>query len=141
VLISIDAARNSLFPDLRDMDVHGMLDVYAELARLDDVEIVVPGHGPLLEPGVFREMRAFLQTLHDDVLELMIAGRTLPEIRATIGPDRYRDFALGGLDASLDTNVVTMYDFLYRYREPNRRIEPAEAVACIEESSDCRTEN
>jgi glyoxylase-like metal-dependent hydrolase (beta-lactamase superfamily II) len=141
VLISIDTARNSLFPDLRDMDVHGMLEVYDQLARLDDVEIIVPGHGPLLEPGVFRTMRAFLEMLHDEVLDYMIAGRRLPEIRRLITPDDYASFGLGGLERSFDTNVVTMYDYLYRYREPNNRIEPAEAIACIEESSDCRTEN
>ena len=139
VVISIDTARSSLFPDLRDMDVHGALDVYDSLARLDDVEIVVPGHGPLLEQGVFRRMREFLQALHDKVLDHMIAGRNLPEIRRLVPLEGFSD--LGGLDRSLDTNIVTMYDFLYRYREPNRRIEPVEAVNCIEESSDCRTEN
>lgn len=139
VLISIDMARNSLFPDLRDMDVHGGLENYRQLSRLDDVDIVVPGHGPLLEPSVFVRMHDFMQALHDQVLEQMIAGRTLPEIRRLVTLREFSD--LGGFGTSLDTNIVTMYDYLYRYREPNRRIEPAEAVACIEESSTCRTAN
>jgi glyoxylase-like metal-dependent hydrolase (beta-lactamase superfamily II) len=137
VLISIDTARNSLFPDLRDFDVHSGLKVYEQLAKLDDVGIVVPGHGGLLTQDVFMRMHDFIESLHDEVLGHMIAGRTLPEIRQLVTMREYSD--LGGLDRSLDTNVVTMYDFLYRYREPNRRIEPEEAVACIEESSDCRT--
>lgn len=140
VLISIDVARNSLFPDLRDMDVHGMLRGLRALSRLDNVEVVLPGHGPaLLSQDDFMRTHDFLQTLHDRVLDQMIAGRTLPEIRRTVRMDEFRD--LGGLDNALDTNIVTMYDFLYRYREPNVRISESEAVACIEDSSDCRTSN
>jgi glyoxylase-like metal-dependent hydrolase (beta-lactamase superfamily II) len=140
VLISIDTARNSLFPDLRDMDVHGALQVYRELSKLDDVEIVVPGHGPsLLTPDVFTRMHDFLQSLHDQVLEHMIAGRPLADIRRLVTMEDFSD--LGGLDRSLDANIVTMYDYLYRYREPNRRIEPVEAIACIENPTACRTSN
>lgn len=138
VLISIDVARNSLFPDLRDMDVHGMLRGLRTLSRLDDVDIVLPGHGPtLLDQDNFMRTHDFLQTLHDRVLDEMIAGRPLPEIRERVRMDEFRD--LGGLDANLDTNIVTMYDFLYRYREPNNRISESEAVSCIEDSSACRT--
>lgn len=138
VLISIDVARTSLFPDLRDMDVHGMLNNLDRLSRLDDVDVVLPGHGTeLLDQTSFVRMREFLATLHDRVLDAMIAGQSLPEIRQTIRMEEFSD--LGGLDRSLDTNIVTMYDFLYRYREPNVRIEPAEAVGCIEDPSDCRT--
>ena len=138
VLISIDAARNSLFPDLRDMDVHGMLENLDRLGRLEDVDIVLPGHGSqLLGQDNFARTREFLATLHDRVLDAMIEGRTLPEIRRGVRMDEFSD--LGGLDRSLDANIVTMYDFLYRYREPNGRIEPDEAIGCIESSSACRT--
>ena len=51
--------------------------------------------------------------------------------------DEFSD--LGGLDRYLDVNIVTMYDYLYRYREPNDRITEIEAVECIEDPSDCRT--
>ena len=139
VLISVDAARNSLYPDLRDMDVNGALPMYRALSRLDDVEIVVPGHGPLLTQDVFMRMHDFLESLRDQVLDHMIAGRSLPEIRQLVTMSEFSD--LGGMERSLDTNIVTMYDYLYRYREPNRPIQPDEAVACIEDSSDCRTEN
>jgi glyoxylase-like metal-dependent hydrolase (beta-lactamase superfamily II) len=138
VLISIDLARNGLFPDLRDMDVHGTLENLDRLSRLEDVDIVLPGHGAeLLGQDNFARTREFLATLHDRVLDAMIAGESLPEIRENLRMDEFRD--LGGLERSLDANVVTMYDFLYRYREPNVRIEPAEAVSCIESSGDCRT--
>jgi glyoxylase-like metal-dependent hydrolase (beta-lactamase superfamily II) len=138
VLISIDVARNSLFPDLRDMDVHGMLRGLRELARLENVDVVLPGHGPmLLDQSNFMRTHDFLQTLHDRVLDLMIAGVPLPEIRQRVRMDEFRD--LGALDRNLDANVVTMYDFLYRYREPNNRILETEAIDCIENSGNCRT--
>jgi glyoxylase-like metal-dependent hydrolase (beta-lactamase superfamily II) len=138
VLISIDVARNSLFPDLRDMDVHGMLRGLRQLSRLDNVDLVLPGHGAtLLDQSNFMRMHDFLQTLHDRVLDLMIAGVPLPEIRQRVRMDEFRD--LGLLDRNLDPNVVTMYDFLYRYREPNNRILETEAVDCIEDSGNCRT--
>lgn len=138
VLISIDVARNSLFPDLRDMDVHGMLRGLEVLSRLDNVDVVLPGHGTaLLRQDNFERTHDFLQTLRDRVLDEMIAGKPLPEIRQLVRMDEFRD--LGGLDRYLDINIVTMYDYLYRYREPNERITELEAVSCIENSSNCRT--
>jgi glyoxylase-like metal-dependent hydrolase (beta-lactamase superfamily II) len=138
VLISIDTARNSLFPDLRDFDVHPGIAGYRRLAKLDDVDVVLPGHGPmLLRQDNFTRMADFLQTLHDRVLAEMIAGHALPEIRKRVKMDEFRDLA--GIDTALDTNIVTMYDYLYRYREPNSPLSGAEAVSCIESSSACRT--
>jgi len=138
VLISIDTARNSLYPDLRDFYVHPGIAGYRRLARLDDVDIVLPGHGPtLLRQDNFTRMADFLQTLHDRVLDEMIAGHPLPGIRTRVLMDEFRD--LGGIDNYLDVNIVTMYDYLYRYREPNNRLTELEAVSCIENSSACRT--
>lgn len=138
VLISQDIGRNSLFPDLRDMDVHGMLRGLRTLSKLDNVDIVLPGHGPvLLDQSNFMRMHDFLQTLHDRVLEQMIAGVPLSEIRQRVRMDEFSD--LGRLDAVLDPNIVTMYDFLYRYREPNFRLTEVEAIDCIEDATNCRT--
>ncbi len=44
-----------------------------------------------------------------------------------------------GMDNYLVPNIVTMYDYLYRYREPNVSIKQDEAVRCIEDSTQCRT--
>ena len=46
-----------------------------------------------------------------------------------------------GLESWLDINIVTMYNYLYRYREPNNPITPFEAVACREDTTQCRTSN
>ena len=44
-------------------------------------------------------------------------------------------------DLHLDNNIVTMWGYLYRYREPNQRITQQEAVECREDLSKCRTSN
>ncbi len=139
VLISIDVGRDSLFPDLRDLDVHAYLRQLPVLARMPDVDIVVPGHGGLLTQEAFLRTHAFLSRLHDRVLDLMVEGVPLPEIRRMVTPAEFRDVGINGLERSLDVNVVTMYDYLYRYREPNERITEQEAVSCIESSAACRT--
>ena len=43
------------------------------------------------------------------------------------------------IDAFVEPNIVTMWGYLYRYREPNVAILPDEAVTCIEDSRQCRT--
>ncbi len=138
VLISIDVARNSLFPDLRDFDVDAGIEGYKRLGKLDNVDVVLPGHGrALLTQDNFARMAEFLETLRERVLAEMIAGTPLAEIRKRVRMDEFSD--LGGLDRYLDINIVTMYDYLYRYREPNNRITELEAVSCIENTSACRT--
>jgi len=71
------------------------------------------------------------------VLEHIVAGRSLAEIRDLVTLDEFSDY--GGYDHWLDQNVVTMWDYLYRYREPNQRITEDEAVLCREDVTQCRT--
>jgi glyoxylase-like metal-dependent hydrolase (beta-lactamase superfamily II) len=138
VLVAIDMAKGrSIFPDYRDMDVHGMLKVQKQLAMLDDVEIVLPGHGNITDQENFRDSYKFIKALRDEVLAMMVDGKSLNEIRDVIKMDDFSDYR--NLDRFLDANIVTMWDYLYRYREPNRAITPAEAVMCREDSADCRT--
>ena len=51
--------------------------------------------------------------------------------------EEFSDYKM--LDRWLDQNIVTMWEYLYRYREPNQRITEDEAVACREDVNDCRT--
>ena len=46
-----------------------------------------------------------------------------------------------GINQWLDLNIVTMWDYLYRYREPNQPITPVEAVECRLDVNKCRTSN
>ena len=60
----------------------------------------------------------YLQLRH--VLDYMVEGRSLAEIRDLVVLEEFSDY--GGYDRWLDQNIVTMWDYLYRYREPNQRI-------------------
>jgi len=138
VLIAVDMAKGkSLFPDYRDMDVHNTLKTLRQLANLEDVDIVLPGHGPATTQQTFRDSRRFIQSMHDQVLAYQVEGRGLAEIRDLITMDEFSDYR--GMDIWLDTNIVTMYNYLYRYREPNTPILPTEAVTCREDTKQCRT--
>lgn len=140
VLIAIDMAKGkSIFPDFRDMDVHSTLDMMATLEHLPNVEIVLPGHGPITDQSTFHDERVYLQALHDEVLEHMVAGRSLPEILELVTMDEFSDYER--IDIYLDANIATMWEYLYRYREPNQRITPEEALACRLDIYDCRTTN
>ena len=67
----------------------------------------------------------------------MVTGRSLAEIRELVTMAEFSDYA--GYDRWLDQNVVTMWHYLYRYREPSERITADEAVLCIEDVTKCRT--
>ena len=141
VLIAIDAARGKkLYPDFRDMDVNNQLRVFKTLANLPDVDIVLPGHGPIVTQDVFMESHQYVSSMKMDVLELMAEGRPLQEIKVRVAAkfrDDFGDYAM--MDQYLIPNIVSMYDYLFRYREPNISIKPDDAVRCIEDSTQCRT--
>ena len=140
VLIAIDIAKGkSIYPDYRDMDVHSELKVLKILANLEDVDVVLPGHGSVKTQQNFRDSHRFLQALRNEVLQLMIDGKTLDAIRDQITMVEFSDYR--GISQYLDANIVTMYDYLYRYREPNNRITADEAVICQEDYRKCRTSN
>ncbi len=137
VLVSIDMAKGkSLFPDYRDMDVHNTLKVLKILANMEDVEIVLPGHGPVTDQENFGHQYAYLKALRDEVLARMVAGESLVDMKQSITMEAFRDY--GGHRRFLDKNIVTMYHYLYHYREPNSPITWDEAVTCYE-TAECRT--
>ena len=137
VLISIDTAKGrSLFPDYRDMEVDNQLKVFRILSTLEDVDIVLPGHGPVTDQDNFMAQHRYISTLREEVLGHMRDGRPLSEIRELVTMDEFRDYL--NFDNYIDANIVTMYDYLYRYREPNNRITDREAVDCIVDAN-CRT--
>jgi glyoxylase-like metal-dependent hydrolase (beta-lactamase superfamily II) len=121
VLFAPDLARPTdqlPLPDFRDLNVDNTIKVLGTLARLENVAIVVPGHfSPVTTQDYFLQFRAYLQALRERVLTHMVAERSLEEI---LGLVTMRDFGhYKNLDQMLETNVITMYDYLYRYRESN----------------------
>lgn len=141
VLIAIDSARGKkLYPDFRDMDVNNQLRAYKTLASLPDVDIVLPGHGPIVTQDVFMQSHRYVSSMKMAVLELMAEGRPLQEIKVRVAAkfrDEFGDYTM--MDQYLIPNIVSMYDYLFRYREPNISIKPDDAVRCIEDSTQCRT--
>jgi len=141
VLIAIDSAKGrNLFPDFRDMEVNNQIRVMGTLAGLADVSVVLPGHGPVVTQDAFLDHRRYIRTLKDTVLQHMADGRTLQEIKTLTEASMLEEFGdYNRIDAYLVPNIVTMWDFLYRYRESNSRITDIEAMECIEDSRQCRT--
>ena len=141
VLIAIDSAKGkNLFPDFRDMDVNNQLKAMRTLGNLEDVEVVLPGHGPVTTQAAFMEYHAYVLALKNDILQHMRAGKTLAEIKVLSEVTMRESFSdYRGIDDFIEHNIVTMWDYLYRYREPNISIKHHEATRCIEDSTDCRT--
>ena len=119
VLFAPDFARGTnIFPDFRDMEVHNMLDALITAGHMPEVEIVIPGHGQQKTQENFLVYRRYLQALTDRVLAHMVEGRSLEEIHARVTMDDFRgDYNIN--EQNLRNNIDSMYDYLYRYREPN----------------------
>ena len=66
----------------------------------------------------------------------MVAGRSLEEILGLVTMSDFEDYT--NLGQVIERNVTTMYDYLYRYREPNSTRKPADqGTAIIEIQRDC----
>lgn len=119
VLVATDIVRQGKsigLPDYRDSNVDIMIDVLAQLAMLPDVDIVVPGHAGLADQQSFLYFRDFLIALRDEVLEEMQAGSSIEEIVENVNMESFSDY--GNYDNWLRANIITMWDYLYHYREP-----------------------
>ena len=119
VLFGPDFARGTnIFPDFRDMDVDNMLKALITAGHMPDVEIVLPGHGGLKTQENFLVYRRYLEAIRERVLTHLVDGKTLEQIHSLVTMDDFRaDYSVN--EQSLRNNVDSMYDYLYRYREPN----------------------
>ena len=119
VLVATDIVRQGKsigLPDYRDSDVDNMIDALARLAMLPDVDIVVPGHAGLANQQSFVYFREYLIALRDEVLEEMMAGSSIEQIVENVNMEEFSDY--GNYDNWLRANIITMWDYLYHYREP-----------------------
>jgi glyoxylase-like metal-dependent hydrolase (beta-lactamase superfamily II) len=121
VLVTPDVVRSGNkaigLPDYRDSNVDGLIDVLHELSKLDDVDIVVPGHGPLADQSSFGYYRTYLVALRDRILDALVAGRSIEYIMDTVTMDDFSDYE--NFEQWLRPNVISMWDNMYRLREPN----------------------
>jgi len=120
VLVATDVVRSGKsigLPDYRDGNVNGLIDVLWNLSKLDNVDIVVPGHAGLANQQSFTYYRDYLIALRDRVLEQMIAGASIEQILERVTMSDFSDY--GNYEGWLRSNVISMWDYLYRYREPS----------------------
>jgi glyoxylase-like metal-dependent hydrolase (beta-lactamase superfamily II) len=119
VLIAVDFVREGkslAMPELRDADIANSIKVLGLLGRMENVDIVVPGHGGVTDQQAFLYFRDYLQALRDRVLEQMVAGKSVEEILEIVTMDDFKDY--GWFDQWLRANVITMWEQMYHYREP-----------------------
>mgnify|MGYP001314237059 FL=1 len=112
------AERSLAMPDFRDSDIDNLIETLGVLAKLDDVEIVIPGHWGVTNQESFLEYRDYVIALKDRVLKEMIAGATIEQILERVTMEDFSDY--GNIDIWLRPNIISMWDKMYRYREPNR---------------------
>ena len=120
VLVATDMIRSGRaigLPDYRDSNVNNLITALDQLAKLDDVDIVVPGHAGLANQQGFVYFREWLVALRDRVLDEMIAGHSIEEIVENVKMEDFSDY--GNYRNWLRANVISMWDYLYRYREPS----------------------
>ncbi|HET7608357.1 MAG TPA: MBL fold metallo-hydrolase, partial [Gammaproteobacteria bacterium] len=78
VLIAVDFVREGkslAMPELRDLSLDNSIRALGYLGRMEDVDIVVPGHGGVTTQQSFLYVRDFLVALKERVLEQMVAGK------------------------------------------------------------------
>jgi glyoxylase-like metal-dependent hydrolase (beta-lactamase superfamily II) len=118
VLFAPDFARGrNILPDFRDLDIHNALKALRTLAYMPDVTIVLEGHDKSTtnqEVG-FLAFHRYLQAVNDRVLERMVAGKSLDEIRKEVTMEDFKDYNQS--PARVITHVETTYDYLWRYRD------------------------
>ena len=125
ILVATDLVRSGKaigLPDYRDSNVNNLIDTLDKLSRLDDVDIVVPGHAGLADQQSFVYFRDYLVALKSRVLDEMIAGASIEEILERVRMEDFADY--GNYDNWLRPNVISMWDYLYRWREPSGNIGP-----------------
>lgn len=132
VLIAPDIARaerSLALPDFRDADIDNLIETLGVLAKLDDVEHVIPGHWEATNQESLLEYRDYVVALRDRVLEEMMKGATIEQILERVTMDDFSDY--GNIDIWLQSNIISMWDKMYRYREPNRDAPGGEDVGGV----------
>lgn len=106
-----------VLPDFRDAHVENLIETLGALSKLDDVDIVVPGHmGPTTQQA-FIYFRDYVVALQERVLGELIQGATIEEILERVTMDDFSDYE--NYDWWLHSNVISMWDNMYRWREPD----------------------
>jgi cyclase len=92
-----------------------------------DVEVIVPGHGPLAGPAGVLELKAYFEYLYEQARACREQGMTAPQAARAISLDRWADW---GESERLVVNMSNIYAELAG--DP----EPLNAVVCFEQMAE-----
>jgi glyoxylase-like metal-dependent hydrolase (beta-lactamase superfamily II) len=119
VLIAPDISRTGksvVLPDFRDADVNNMIKALGKLAKLDNVDIVVPSHGGTSTQDRFLDYQKFVIALRTRVFDEIINEASIEQILERVTMADFSDY--GNFDLWIRSNIISMWDNMYRYREP-----------------------
>jgi glyoxylase-like metal-dependent hydrolase (beta-lactamase superfamily II) len=119
VLIAPDFMQRGkgLIPDFRDMDVDNMLQTWNYVYRMYDIDVIVNGHGGTSPKEDILNNIQFVTALRQAVLDEMVKGTSLQTMLDTMKLPQFADWR--GYPQWLQADIASMWDYLYRKREPN----------------------
>jgi glyoxylase-like metal-dependent hydrolase (beta-lactamase superfamily II) len=80
-----------------------------------DIDVIVPGHGPLATPGALRELKAYFEYLYEKAREQHAAGATPLQAAQALSLDRWADWRNR---ERLVVNLANIYSELDGERQP-----------------------
>lgn len=119
VLIAPDFMQRGqgLIPDFRDMDVDNMLKTWNHVYRMYDINVIVNGHGGTSPKEDILNNIQYVGALRQAVLDEMVKGTSLQTMLETMKLPQFAGWR--GYPQWLEADIVSMWDYLYRKREPN----------------------
>ena len=106
ILFAGDVAFFNVTPLAFEGHIGNWIAVCDRVLAMDDVDVVVPGHGPVGGKDDLREMRGYLQLVHDGARRAFEAGATEEEARTAVDLGAY---AAWGEPERLSFNVARVY--------------------------------
>jgi glyoxylase-like metal-dependent hydrolase (beta-lactamase superfamily II) len=97
-----------------------------ELILAMDVEVIVPGHGPLAGPDAVRELKGYFEYLYEQARVCRAEGMTALEAARAISLDRWIDWSER---ERLVVNIANIYAELSGDREPPNPLAAFEGMA------------
>ena len=93
VLFASDVVMNGVPPYLADptSSVNGWIEALEVVEQLAP-RVIVPGHGPLADVGTARAMRHMLEDYRRQVVDLILQGKSVEEIKAQVQLPEYPDY-------------------------------------------------
>jgi cyclase len=91
-----------------------------------DVDVIVPGHGPLADTDAVRELRAYFEYLYDEARTCHAQGMTAMQAARSISLQRWADW---GEAERLVVNIANIYGELSGDREPLNPLTAFEQMA------------